>query len=115
MQICGTSCRLPVILLTHFALKKDFVLDGQTFRLKSGGLSKVSLPVGYRHYEQLMIEKFFDIFFCLKKLISSSLSQSQLQISIRSAMMKMESNGCRSARISQSERSISLEVTPAIP
>ena len=47
------------------------------------------LPVGHQHYRQLMIEKEnFDIF-CLKKLINPALSQSQLQISNKSAMMKI--------------------------
>ena len=47
------------------------------------------LPVGYQHYGQLMIEKFiFDIFY-LKKLVNSTLSQSWLQMSIRSAIMNI--------------------------
>ena len=33
------SCRFPIKLLTHFALKKDFLLDNQTFHLISGAFS----------------------------------------------------------------------------
>ena len=47
--------------LTHFALKKDFLWDGETVRLKSGEFS-YTLPVGYEHYGQLMIKNVFDIF-----------------------------------------------------
>ena len=47
------------------------------------------LPVGYQHYEQLMSEKYFFDIFCLKKLVNSTLFQRWLQMSIRSAMMKI--------------------------
>ena len=46
------------------------------------------LTVGFLKYGQLMIEKFFDIFY-LKKLLNSILSQSWLQRSIRSAMIEI--------------------------
>ena len=35
------SFRFPIKLLTHLALKKDFLFDDQTFSLKSGAFSWV--------------------------------------------------------------------------
>ena len=74
-------------LFTRFALKKDFLLDSQAFRLKIGSFSKVTGRISASRTAHEW--KFFFDIFCLKKLINSILSQSWLKMSIRSAMKKI--------------------------
>ena len=81
------SSLFSIKLFTHFALKKDFLLDSQAFRLKIGSFSKVTGRISASRTAHEW--KFFFDIFCLKKLINSILSQSWLKMSIRSAMKKI--------------------------
>ena len=52
------------------------------------------LQVSYQYYGQLMTENFFFIFFFLKNLVNSALSQNWLQMCVRSAMKIYANYSC---------------------
>ena len=87
MRSWDISSRFSIKLLSSFALKKDFLLDDQTFRLKTGIFPKVIGRISALRTAHGW--KIFLILFVLKRLINPKLSQIWLQMSIRSAMMKI--------------------------
>ena len=76
----GISSHFPIKIFTHFAWKKDFLLDGQSFRLKIGAFSKITgrkpaLRTAHDWKQIFMIlfvlKKKIDKFYIISKLVAN--------------------------------------------